>query len=140
MKETTESMALVEKITDGDTLIAYIVRAEKMPKQTEFVTPHEVKQQVGFIVYPKGGEVVRHTHIPLERHLVGTSEVLLVRKGLLEMDLYTETKKWMGTWVLREGDLVLLIAGGHGFRFLEDSVLLEIKQGPYTGLAEKETF
>jgi hypothetical protein len=38
------------------------------------------------------------------------------------------------------GDVVVLLDGGHGFRMLEDTVLLEIKQGPYSGLGEKEQF
>jgi len=35
---------------------------------------------------------------------------------------------------------VLLVSGGHGFRQLEDTVFLEIKQGPYPGAVEKEAF
>jgi hypothetical protein len=32
------------------------------------------------------------------------------------------------------------MTGGHGFRMLEDTVLLEVKQGPYGGQAEKSRF
>ena len=32
------------------------------------------------------------------------------------------------------------VGGGHGFRMIEDTVLFEIKQGPYGGPAEKERF
>ncbi len=135
-----EQTSLFECIEHEGKLIAYIVRAEKMPEKTEFITPDGVKQQVGFIVYPRGSEIPRHVHIPLERHLVGTSEVLLVRKGLLEVDLYTDDRELIGTWQLRESDLLLLVSGGHGFRCIEDSILLEVKQGPYTGLVEKERF
>ena len=35
---------------------------------------------------------------------------------------------------------MLMISGGHGFRMLEDTVLFEVKQGPYTGLDEKKWF
>jgi hypothetical protein len=49
-------------------------------------------------------------------------------------------KSFLGTWILEQGDLILLAGGGHGFRCLEDTVLMEIKQGPYTGLVEKEHF
>jgi hypothetical protein len=35
---------------------------------------------------------------------------------------------------------MVAVNGGHGFRVLEDTVLLEIKQGPYPGGAEKERF
>jgi hypothetical protein len=41
---------------------------------------------------------------------------------------------------VREGDVLLLVKGGHGFRMLEETVFVEIKQGPYTGLDEKERF
>jgi len=35
---------------------------------------------------------------------------------------------------------MLMVTGGHGFRMLENTVFLEVKQGPYTGLEEKERF
>jgi hypothetical protein len=49
-------------------------------------------------------------------------------------------KETVATRELREGDILLLVDGGHGFRMLEDTVFVEIKQGPYTGLDEKERF
>lgn len=131
---------LVECIRKDDELIAFIVRAEKTAADTEFITPNDVKQQVGFVVYPKGDEIKRHIHLPIKRELIGTSEVILVRKGLVEADLYTQDKDPVGTWTLKRGDLLLLVSGGHGFRCREDTILLEIKQGPYTGLIEKEHF
>ena len=33
-----------------------------------------------------------------------------------------------------------LVGGGHGFRQLAEAVFLEIKQGPYPGVEEKERF
>jgi len=130
----------VEIIADGDRPLAYIISASMAPDATTFLTPPEFKQQVGFVVYPKGGEVKRHRHRTLERHLVGTSEVLVVRSGRCEIDVYTEKGELVATRELRTGDVMLMVGGGHGFRMLEDTVLLEIKQGPYTGLDEKEHF
>jgi hypothetical protein len=131
---------LVEHVMWQDQHIATIIRKNYSPESTTFVTPHSYYQQTGFVVYPKGGVVRRHSHLPLQRHLVGTSEVLMVRKGRVEADLYALDKTSLGTWILEEGDTILLVAGGHGFRCLEDTMLLEIKQGPYTGLVEKEAF
>jgi hypothetical protein len=31
------------------------------------------------------------------------------------------------------GDIVLLASGGHGFEVLEDTKIVEVKQGPYDG-------
>jgi hypothetical protein len=35
---------------------------------------------------------------------------------------------------------MIMVGGGHGFRMTEDTVLLEVKQGPYPGVQEKERF
>lgn len=130
----------VEHITSDGTPLAYIVRAEIAPVQTTFLTPPAFKQQVGYIVYPAGGEVARHVHLPLQRQLVGTSEVIVVKSGRCEIDIFDDARQLVATRELRAGDVMIMIGGGHGFRMIEDTVLLEVKQGPYTGLVEKELF
>ena len=49
-------------------------------------------------------------------------------------------KLLVATRELKTGDVMLMVGGGHGFRMLEDTVLLEVKQGPYTGITEKRLF
>ena len=132
--------ARIEHIYSGDQPLVYIIRAAYEPDQTEFLTPPEFKQQVGYVVYPAGGEIKRHTHRPLERSLVGTSEVLIVRKGHCEIDIYDDDRNLVTTRELHKGDIMLMVGGGHGFRMLERTVLLEVKQGPYVGIDEKELF
>lgn len=133
-------MEHVEHITWNGQPLAYVIRAELAPDKTTFLTETTFKQQVGFVVYPRGAEIARHVHRPLERHLVGTSEVLIVREGRCEIDIYNDQRELVATRELRKGDVMLMISGGHGFRMLEDTVLFEVKQGPYTGLDEKERF
>ena len=130
----------IEHIAWNGKPLAYIIRAEMNPQKTTFLTPPEFKQQVGFVVYPAGGEIQRHVHRPLERHLVGTSEVLIVRRGRCEIDVYNDERQLVAVRELGQGDIMLMVAGGHGFRMLENTVFLEVKQGPYTGLEEKERF
>ncbi len=130
----------IEIISTGGQQLAYIVRGGHLPEATTFITPSSFKQQVGYVVYPAGGQIKRHTHRPLERHLIGTSEVLVVLKGRAEIDVYDDELALVATRELHSGDVMLMIGGGHGFRMLEDTVFLEIKQGPYTGLDEKEQF
>jgi len=117
-----------------------VIRAALQPKETTFITPSNYKQQVGFVVYPAGGEIARHVHRSLERHLVGTSEVLVVKKGHCLIDIYNDERELVATRELFTGDVMLMVGGGHGFRMLEETVFLEIKQGPYTGIDEKERF
>ncbi len=140
MQSEKPTSEIVEHVMWHDQHIATIIRRNYAPEKTTFVTPDSYYQQAGFVVYPKGGVVKRHVHLPIQRHLVGTPEALTVRKGRVEADLYALDKTLLGTWTLEEGDIILLVAGGHGFRCLEDTELLEIKQGPYTGMVEKESF
>ena len=131
---------MVEVIGDAQRPVAYIIRGEMLPDTTTFVTPSHLAQQVGFVSYPAGGVIARHRHRPIERKLTGTSEVLVVRKGWCEVDLFDDLGRKAATRELKTGDVLVLVSGGHGFRMLEDTVLLEVKQGPYTGLDEKEHF
>lgn len=56
------------------------------------------------------------------------------------MDIYNDNRELVATRELGPGDIMLMVGGGHGFRMLVGTVLLEIKQGPYTGVDEKERF
>jgi len=133
-------MQPIETIIHKTKTICIIIHAAYLPERTTFLTPPEFKQQVGFVVYPAGGEIARHVHRPLERHLIGTSEVLVVKKGHCLIDIYNDDRELVATRELFPGDVMLMVGGGHGFRMLEDTVFLEIKQGPYTGIDEKERF
>lgn len=137
---TPQPHPMVDHILWNDQCIATIIRRDYMPEETTFVSPDSYYQQLGFVVYPKDGVVARHSHLPLQRHLVGTPETLLIRKGRAEVELYGMDKSLLGTWVLEEGDMIQLVGGGHCFRCLLDTIFVEIKQGPYTGLMEKERF
>lgn len=133
-------MESVERIESGGLDLAVIIRRGLRPETTTFVTPPEYKQQVGFVVHPAGDEIQRHTHREIERHMIGTSEVLILLSGRCEIEIYDDQRRLVHTSELRQGDVMLMVGGGHGFRMLEDTVFLEVKQGPYLGVDEKELF
>jgi shikimate kinase len=66
--------------------------------------------------------------------------VLVVQRGRMLIDLYDGDKNLVATREMSVGDVVALVSGGHGFRLIEDTVLLEVKQGPYSGVQEKDRF
>ena len=133
-------MRTVEAIRHNQVPLAYVVRAEATETATSFFTDPETTFQAGFVVYPAGGEVVPHVHLPVVRTVVGASEVLMVRQGRCIVDVYGEDRSLVASRELRAGDLVILVGCGHGFRMIEDTVLFEIKQGPYNGQTERERF
>jgi hypothetical protein len=130
----------IETIQADGAVLCYIIRRTFHPSHTTFITPPDSKQQVGFIVYPKGGVIARHSHRALERHLIGMSEVLVVREGHCQIEVFDRQHQAVATQDLFENDVVVMVGGGHGFRILDDTVLLEIKQGPYLGVKDKELF
>lgn len=129
-----------EWIKNGEQVLGLIISGDYVPAKTEFLTPDSYKQQLGFIVYPKDSAITPHIHYEMERTLHGTSEVLFLRQGHCQVDFYLNDKSHFCTRDLKTGDVLLLVSGGHGFRMIEDTTLLEIKQGPYIGLQEKERF
>jgi mannose-6-phosphate isomerase-like protein (cupin superfamily) len=130
----------LEIINANGQVLCYVIPKSTRPEKTTFITPADGKQQVGFIVYPKGGVIARHIHKPLERHIIGMAEVIVVRSGHCQIDVYDEALSLVATRDLYQGDVVLMVGGGHGFQIKEDTVLLEIKQGPYLGVDDKEIF
>lgn len=128
----------MEPITWEGKVLAYIIRGMVTQEKTVFPTPPDLELQVGFVVYQAGGVIPPHRHVPITRSINRTLEVIVVRKGRCKVDIYNDDRQGVATCELNTGDLAIIVSGGHGFRMLEDTVLLEVKQGPYFGLDEKE--
>jgi hypothetical protein len=129
---------MMETIISDGSIVARIIRGRVTHDKTTFLTPPDLELQVGFVVYPAGGAVVPHRHVPMSRTVKRTCEVIIVKKGGCDVDFYNESHELIETRELRPGDVLILTGGGHGFRMHENTVLLEIKQGPYFGENEKE--
>ena len=54
------------------------------------------------------------------------------------VNIYNENKELINTYNLAPNDIIVLVAGGHGFTFIEDAWLFEVKQGPYAGSTQKD--
>lgn len=120
------------------TLIAIVLAKSLKTKGVTFFTPPDFSQQVGLLRHEKGSLIKPHLHKIVHRKVAVTQEVLHVKKGKIEVYLYDEKKKLVARRILRSGDTILLANAGHGIKVLETSMILEIKQGPYAGVDDKE--
>ena len=77
---------------------------------------------------------------PVQREVHFTKEVLFIRKGKLRIDFYTNQQEYIESYMLETGDVILLSEGGHGFEILEETEMIEVKQGPYAGELDKKRF
>ncbi|HNX90782.1 MAG TPA: WbuC family cupin fold metalloprotein [Candidatus Omnitrophota bacterium] len=119
-------------------IIAIVIRSNEKSRGVKFFTPLDFSQQVGLLGHKKGAVVNPHVHKLVKRKVERTQEVLHMKKGRAAVYLYDETKKHIATRVLKAGDTIILASAGHGVKILEDSLILEIKQGPYAGFEDKE--
>lgn len=120
-------------------LLAVLVGGESSPGLSFHTAPH-LPQQVATMRHPAGHAVAPHFHPASARVTYGTPEVLIVKSGAVRADLYTSDRKPAASRELRAGDILVLVAGGHGFAFLEDSEVIEVKAGPYRGEHDKVRF
>ena len=125
---------------DGDQFLAMILRAEFRADGIEFFTPDNFSQQLGYMNRPRGYQIQPHLHNPVPRQVQYTNEVLFIKKGCVRVDFYSESKNYIESSLLKSGDIILLARGGHGFEMLEDSEIIEVKQGPYAGDHDKTRF
>ena len=128
------------RVTHEGHLLAVIVRNEFREPGITFFTEDELSQQMGFMRHPVGKVIEPHLHNHISRSVNYTQEALFIRRGKIRVDFYCEAQRYLFSYVLQTGDVVLLISGGHGFEVLEEVEMIEVKQGPYAGDRDKTRF
>jgi len=130
----------VETIVHGLEPIALIIRADFDEPGIHFFTPDNFSQQLASMKHPAGKKIAPHVHNMVNRQVLYTQEVLFVRKGRLKVNFYSSKKVYLESRELTSGDIILLCGGGHSFEMLEETSMIEVKQGPYAGENDKTRF
>lgn len=131
---------MIENIMHNDQLLSVIIRAEYKNEGIAFFTPQNFSQQLGYMNRPRGYVIPPHVHNLVPREVSLTQEVLYIKSGKVRVDFYDDDKNYLRSTEVRTGDVILLAHGGHGFEMLEQSEMIEIKQGPYCGEEDKVRF
>lgn len=131
---------MIEHILNREKELAVILRHSFNKEGIEFITPSTYSQQLGYMNRPSGYVIQPHVHNAVPREVQFTKEVLFIKSGKVRVDFYDDDQKYLESCILNKGDVILLAFGGHGFEMLEASELIEVKQGPYAGDADKTRF
>lgn len=131
---------MLEQIFFKEQLLAIIVRSNFHDEGITFFTPPSFSQQLAYMHHPEKKVIDPHVHNPVLREVHYTQEVLFIRKGRLRVDFYNDGRVYLESRELGAGDVILLATGGHGFEVLEEIEMIEVKQGPYAGDADKTRF
>jgi hypothetical protein len=130
----------LETIIHDSITLALILRSSYSSHGIEFFTPNHFSQQLGYMNRPAGYVIPPHVHNPLPREVQFTNEVLFIKTGSVRVDFYCDKQSYLESRFLHAGDVILLAYGGHGFEVIDDSEIIEVKQGPYAGEADKTRF
>ena len=117
-------------------LIALIIRRNFKSMGIKFFTPDNSFQQLGYMNRPKNYYIMPHKHIENVKKINKTQEVLFIKSGRLRIDLYS-IKKYYKSFILNKCNIIFLSSGGHGFKMLKPTEIIEVKQGPYSKFNDK---
>ncbi len=131
---------MIERITCEGQELALIIRSSFQKEGIEFFTPSDYSQQIGYMKRAPGYVIPPHVHNPVVREVQYTKEVLFIKSGKLRIDFYSDSQQYLESTILNAGDVILLALGGHGFEMLEETEIIEVKQGPYAGDHDKTRF
>ena len=59
---------------------------------------------------------------------------------MLGIDIYDDSHEFIKNFILEDGDIAILISGGHGLNVIDDCEFIEVKQGPYNESTDKIRF
>lgn len=130
----------MREIKFNQQLLAIIISGKYNEPGISFFTPNDLSQQVAYMNHPKDHNILPHVHNLVKREVHYTQEVLIIKSGKLRVDFYNSDKKYLESYVLESGDIIVLVSGGHGFKVIEPVEMYEIKQGPYAGDNDKTRF
>ncbi len=125
---------------EKEEVLAMIIRNNYSCNGINFITPNDYSQQLAYMHHEKGHVIIPHVHNEVKREIFYTKEVLVIKEGKIRCDFYSDEKKYLKSVILSSGDIILLVSGGHGFTCIEETTMVEIKQGPYAGDGDKTRF
>ena len=130
----------MKKIVHNGKILAIIIKQNYSSEGISFFTPGDFSQQLGYMNRQAGYKIKPHIHNPVLREVVYTQEVLFIKSGKVRVDFYDDRKVYLESDLLLKGDIILLASGGHGFEMIEESEIIEVKQGPFSGNIDKTRF
>jgi hypothetical protein len=131
---------MLEKILNKNIVLSIIVANKYKNDGITFFTSDNDSQQLGYMNRPKDYVILPHRHNLVPREVHYTQEVLFIKSGKVRVDFFTNEQEYVTSRILHSGDVILLADGGHGFKMLEPSEIIEVKQGPYCGELDKVRF
>jgi hypothetical protein len=128
---------MIEKIYSNKTsgvLLHMVIRTSDSELGRSDLVEESQFLQAAIINQPKGKSFKPHLH--LVKGVPGsaiTQESWICLKGKVRCIYYDVDGSFICESIISQGDLSITLYGGHNYEMLEDSLVIEIKNGPYNG-------
>lgn len=124
----------MRRIINGGVTYALVLTIDDFQAGHRFVSEADWALQVGLLSLPTGHSIAAHAHLPRSGgHALSAQEFIFVINGAMEVNFFDQAGRRFGSDVIRQGEALFQIAGGHAFQFSEETQLIEVKSGPYRG-------
>jgi hypothetical protein len=129
----------IREIIVDDIHYCTLVKPTLSAEGLNFITSDDKTIQVGIWNYKKNKELEPHFHNDYERNADITGESVFVSKGKILIKVYKKNKELILEETLHSGEMVIQFYGIHEYIMLEDSIIIETKNGPYFGPEKDRT-
>jgi hypothetical protein len=122
-------------------LLHFVHRKSEFGVRAELIDATQVLQLSSQSI-PRGKQFRPHRHIPkrVEIFDITAQESWVVIAGIVEVSYFDLNDTLIERKILSEGDVSVTLAGGHGYRIIEEALIYEFKTGPYFGVESDKTF
>lgn len=137
MQSTIKTMKIYDS---NNLLLAQKVIPFSSDSQKQFFTDDQLDFQVASFSLEKDSEIERHIHNKQNRIIQTTSEALILLSGKIEIEIFDNNLKFIDKFLVLPGEIIVLFAGGHSLKVIDEAKFIEIKQGPFDANNDKKRF
>lgn len=123
----------IEVVEHNGVKYAEVIWAGASVEDTRFFSSPESSFQFGLLAHPAGYREEPHYHKAATRVVEDLQQMFVMQRGVVEVDLFSDSGLLLQTLELRPGDAIVLVHGAHAIRVVEDFQALSVKQGPFLG-------
>jgi len=126
---------------DEKVLLLSINRKEEISDERIDICPENKYLQVSTKRLKKDIKFKPHKHNALERNIDNTHECWIILEGSIKASFYDLNNDLIYETILKSGDCAVVYDSGHSMEIIEDNTIIyEVKNGPYYGQQKDKTF
>jgi cupin fold WbuC family metalloprotein len=126
---------------DKSKILFSLLKKTSISNNRNDICPDNQFLQVSAKKIHKGDFFKAHRHLACDKQVTITQECWIILDGEVEGIFYDIDNKEIFKTTLKSGDCIAIFNGGHSLECLSDNTILyEIKNGPYFGAAKDKVY